>query len=118
MFKIKRIYEAPDDDDGYRVLVDRLWPRGLTKDVAAVDLWLKDIAPSSDLRTWFHHNVGRWDGFVARYLQELETSERSAAIRTLKAIEAEKGVVTLLFAAREETHNHAALLLGWLDQTS
>jgi len=118
VFKIKRIYAPSDGSDGFRVLVDRLWPRGLAKATAAVDLWLKDIAPSPALRTWFQHDAKRWNEFKVRYLQELETPERAAALGQLRAVESENGMVTLLFAAREETYNHAALLRDRLDQIS
>ncbi len=115
MFQIKRVYKPPHPNDGCRVLVDRLWPRALSKEAAAIDIWLKDIAPSSELRKWFGHEVARWSGFQARYLAELETPERSAALERLEAVAREKGIVTLLFGARDETHNHAALLLRVLN---
>ncbi|MDD4486926.1 MAG: DUF488 family protein, partial [Proteiniphilum sp.] len=71
MFRIKRIYETPGEDDGYRILIDRLWPRGFTKERAKVDLWLKEIAPSTELRKWYHHNPERWNEFKSRYQTEL-----------------------------------------------
>lgn len=111
LYQIKRVYEPAQPSDGCRILVDRLWPRGLSKEAAAIDIWLKDIAPSPELRTWFGHDVARWAGFQTRYLEELKSPERSAAFDHLEAVQREKGVVTLLFGARDEVHNHAALLL-------
>lgn len=111
MFRIKRIYEPPEADDGYRVLVDRLWPRGLSKEAAAVDEWLKDIAPSHELRKWFSHEAARWAEFVERYEAELRSPERAAALDRLRDMARERGTVTLLYATREETRNHARLLL-------
>ena len=110
MFRIKRAYAPPGPEDGTRVLVDRLWPRGLAKDAAAVDLWLKDIAPSKELRQWFGHDPARWKGFTAKYLKELEAPERAAAFERLREMGRGRAKVTLLFGAREETYNHAALL--------
>lgn len=110
MFRIKRVYLPPAPDDGLRVLVDRLWPRGLSKESAAIDLWLGAIAPSPPLRHWFGHNAGRWRDFAIRYRDELAAPERVAAIQRLRTGGRQSGVVTLLFAAREETHNHAAFL--------
>ena len=116
MFRIKRAYAPPLPEDGTRVLVDRLWPRGLSKDAAAVDLWLKDIAPSKELRQWFGHDPARWEAFTTKYLKELKASERAAALAQLRALERDQGTVTLLFGAREETYNHAALLHGLLSK--
>lgn len=110
MFRVKRIYEPAAAEDGYRVLVDRLWPRGMTKEAAAVDDWLKDIAPSHELRKWFNHEAARWEDFVERYDAELRSPERKAAFDALRGIEREHGTVTLLFSSREETRNHARLL--------
>lgn len=76
MFRIKRIYETPGEDDGYRILIDRLWPRGFTKERAKVDLWLKEIAPSTELRKWYHHNPERWNEFKSRYQTELTDKKR------------------------------------------
>jgi uncharacterized protein YeaO (DUF488 family) len=111
MFRIKRAYQPPAKDDGVRILVDRLWPRGLSKQTAAINEWLKDIAPSAELRTWFGHDPERWAEFKGRYRRELRTPERSAALERLRALQREKGAVTLLFAARDEGRNHAAVLL-------
>jgi uncharacterized protein YeaO (DUF488 family) len=108
--RLKRAYDPPDDADGTRVLVDRLWPRGLTKDKAALALWLKDIAPSSELRTWFGHNPARFDVFAARYRAEL--AENPAVAKLAELIR--NGPVTLIYAARDTTHNHALVLAGYL----
>ena len=116
MFQIKRAYAPPLPKDGFRVLVDRLWPRGLSKDAAAVDLWLKDIAPSKELRQWFGHDPARWKSFTTKYRKELKTPERAAALAHLRALGRERGTVTLLYGAREETYNHAALLRGLLSK--
>jgi len=105
--KIKRVYEQPDKDDGRRILVDRLWPRGLTKEKASVDLWLKDIAPSTELRKWFGHDPSKWGEFKKRYLDELKG--KSEQIQLLKQ-EMEKGAVTLVYGAKDEEHNEALVL--------
>jgi uncharacterized protein YeaO (DUF488 family) len=116
MFQIKRAYEPPAAEDGFRVLVDRLWPRGLSKKAAAVDEWLKDIAPSAQLRRWFGHEPERWAEFKARYRQELSSAQRSAALERLRNAARTRGSVTLLFAARDTTHNHATVLLEVLNE--
>ena len=105
--KIKRVYEQPDKNDGMRILVDRLWPRGLTKEKAGVDLWLKDIAPSTELRKWFNHDPDKWDEFKKRYLIELK--ENTEQVWLLKQ-ELEKGVVTLVYGAKDKEHNEALVL--------
>jgi len=113
--KVKRIYEAPDPSDGTRVLVDRLWARGLTKEKAALDLWLKDIAPSTELRKWFSHDPAKWEDFQKRYRAELETND--AAVARLRE-ELRKGPVTLLYAARDQEHNEALVLRDYLVRRS
>jgi uncharacterized protein YeaO (DUF488 family) len=105
--RIKRVYEPRTRQDGKRILVDRLWPRGLTKEKGAVDLWLKDIAPSSELRKWFGHDPARWKEFQKRYRDELK--KNAASVSVLKR-EAESGPITLLFGAKDEEHNEAAVL--------
>lgn len=105
--QIKRVYEKPDPKDGFRILVDRLWPRGLTKEKAAVDLWLKDVAPSTELRKWFGHDPEKWKEFQKKYLKELK--ENKEAVDTLKE-HLKKGTVTLLYAAKDEAHNEAEML--------
>ena len=109
--KIKRVYEAPEDLDGTRVLVDRLWPRGLSKDKAKIDLWMKDIAPSTGLRTWFGHDPEKWVEFQKRYRDELRSKKEMVAL--LKE-EAAKGSITLVYGARDEKHNQAVVLLSVL----
>jgi uncharacterized protein YeaO (DUF488 family) len=104
---IRRAYAAPSDADGTRVLVDRLWPRGLAKDGARIDLWLKDVAPSTELRRWFGHDPARWDEFRRRYAAELDGKpELVAQLSSLAA----DGPLTLLFAAHDEARNNAAVL--------
>jgi uncharacterized protein YeaO (DUF488 family) len=111
--QVKRAYEPPESGDGYRVLVDRLWPRGLSKEAARLDAWLKELAPSSELRKWYAHDLERWDEFQERYRQELE--DRQAALEELAA-RANEGRVTLVFAARDTEHNSAAVLRDYLEQ--
>ena len=107
MIRIKRVYEPYARGDGKRVLVDRLWPRGLRKEDARIDLWLRDIAPSPGLRKWFAHDPSRWQEFRRKYRKELEA--HSDALDELGAA-ARKGTVTLLFAARDTAHNNALVL--------
>ncbi len=111
--KIKRVYDPPAAADGARILVDRLWPRGLSKDKAKIDLWLKDIAPSDALRKKFHGKPDEWAAFCRAYAAELKEEEAQAAAKTLRGY-ARKGTVTLLYASRDETHNNAAALKDWL----
>ncbi len=106
--RLKRVHEPRSDGDGYRVLVDRLWPRGLTKNAANIDLWLRDIAPSTDLRRWYGHELARWPEFQLRYEQEL--LERGQLLDLLRDIEQHNDLVTLLFAARDQDHNEANVL--------
>lgn len=108
----KRIYEPAATSDGYRILVDRLWPRGLTKEAAAVDLWMKEIAPSHALRKWFHHDMENWEEFVRRYHAELGGSP---AFQELQSIVSAQQVVTLLYAAKTETQNQAVVLKKMLE---
>lgn len=114
-FRIKRVYESAADDDGLRVLVDRLWPRGLAKEKAHIDQWLKDVAPSNTLRRRFHGNPARWSEFVAAYGQELAHEPASAAAATLRAL-VRKQPVTLLYAARDQTRNNAVALKKLLEE--
>ena len=111
--KLKRAYEAPAASDGIRILVDRLWPRGIAKDKAKVDLWLKDIAPSDALRKRFHGHPEDWDEFRAAYAAELKGEEAQDAVKELRG-HLRKGMVTLLYAARDEEHNNAVALKQWL----
>jgi uncharacterized protein YeaO (DUF488 family) len=112
MIKVKRIYDVPGDD-GFRVLVDRLWPRGMRKEAARIDLWLKEIAPSDGLRTWFGHDPGKWEEFKKRYCLELET--KSDLVRLIRE-KSREGEVTLLCAAKEERFNNAAFLKEYLEK--
>lgn len=109
--RLKRIYEDAAPDDGARILVDRLWPRGVSKEKAALDLWLRDIAPSNELRKWFGHDPAKWDEFQKRYRVELENNPD--AVNTLRAKVAE-GPVTLLYGARDQEHNEAQVLKDFL----
>ena len=107
MIQLKRVYEKPSRKDGVRILVDRLWPRGLTKERAAVNLWLKDVAPSSELRKWFGHDPAKWKEFQMRYRKELR--QKKDALMLLKQ-KSEDRTVTLVYGARDEQHNEAVVL--------
>ena len=107
MIALKRVYEKPSPEDGMRILVDRLWPRGLTKERAAVDLWLKDVAPSTELRKWFGHEPSKWEQFQIRYRKELLENKDDLKMLTEKSKE---NKVTLLYGARDEEHNEAQVL--------
>ena len=111
MIKTKRVYEEAAKEDGYRVLVDRLWPRGLTKEKARVDLWMKEIAPSDELRKWFHATE-KWAEFEKKYRAELANKKELFA--EIKRLEKEHGTVTLLFGRKDEKQNQAAVLVGML----
>ena len=111
--KIKRVYEQPDKNDGRRILVDRLWPRGLTKEKAGVDLWLKEIAPSTELRRWFGHDPDRWEEFKERYRAELEEAGKMGVLRDI-AERAREENVTLLFGAKDKRHNDARVLEAFI----
>jgi uncharacterized protein YeaO (DUF488 family) len=113
--KIKRVYEQPDKDDGRRILVDRLWPRGLTKEKAGVDLWLKEIAPSTELRKWFGHDPDRWEEFKERYRTELEEAGKMGLLRDI-AERAREENVTLLFGAKDTRHNDARALEAFIGE--
>lgn len=107
MLQIKRVYEKPSLDDGYRVLVDRLWPRGISKDKARVDLWLKEVGPSDELRKWFGHDLKKWAKFKKRYQAELKNNPE---LKNLKKIIKQHSKVTLLFGARDVESNQAVVL--------
>ncbi|HJZ80690.1 MAG TPA: DUF488 domain-containing protein [Pyrinomonadaceae bacterium] len=113
MIRLKRVYETLSKDDGERILVERLWPRGLTKQQAKVDLWLKEVAPSAELRKWFGHDPAKWDEFRRRYEKELKS--KNDLIELLKR-KAEEGAITLLYAARDEEHNSAVVLKQFLQK--
>ncbi len=111
--KLKRAYEKPDKTDGTRILVDRLWPRGLTKRKANIDLWLKEIAPSTELRKWFDHDPKKWRSFRGRYQTELKHHpEQLATIRS----KAKERTVTLIYGARDQEHNEAVVLQQFLEK--
>jgi len=112
---VKRIYEEPNRSDGFRVLVDRLWPRGISKEKAALDLWMKTVAPSTELRQWFGHDPKRWKEFAKRYRTEL--LEHTSELAELRS-RARKGRLTLLFGARDSEHNEAIVLKEALEQRS
>lgn len=117
MFQLKRAYAPPDAGDGTRVLVDRLWPRGLSKAQAHIDLWLKEVAPSAELRTWFGHDPQRFDEFRRRYLLELRNEAAGQALKQLRDL-AQQGTVTLIVAARDAAHSDGAVLLEMLQAPS
>jgi len=112
VIKIKRIYEPKNSNDGYRVLVDRLWPRGISKERAGLDLWLKEIAPTTELRKWFDHDPNKWNEFKKRYKVELVNT---TATNTLSDLVKSKKDVTLLYAAKDEDHNEAVLIKDFLN---
>jgi uncharacterized protein YeaO (DUF488 family) len=112
---VKRAYEKPSLSDGTRVLVDRLWPRGLTKGAAHIDVWLKDLAPSNDLRKWFHAHESRWSDFRTRYLAELREPEAQLALDELYRLTHRKKKVTLIFASKNEDQNNATVLKELLE---
>jgi uncharacterized protein YeaO (DUF488 family) len=112
MLKIKRIYDAPETNDGFRVLVDRLWPRGISKERAHLDLWLKEIAPSDALRKWFAHDPEKWSGFETKYRAEL--AGRVDLLRQIKKLEKDHGSITLLYSAHDPLHNQAVALRRFL----
>jgi uncharacterized protein YeaO (DUF488 family) len=113
--KLKRAYDAPTKADGRRVLVDRVWPRGVSKDELRLDEWLKDLAPSAALRAWFGHDPAKWDAFKVRYFRELD--ERPEAVARLVARRRE-GTMTLVFAAKDVRHNNAVALKEYLERTA
>lgn len=108
MIRIKRVYETADKGDGYRVLVDRLWPRGMKKEQVKIDLWMKDVAPSDALRKSFHHDPLKWPNFEKKYRSELKS--KKPLLAELRKIEKEHGTITLLFGAKDEEHNQAVVL--------
>jgi uncharacterized protein YeaO (DUF488 family) len=112
---LKRVYEPPAAGDGVRILVDRLWPRGIAKEKAAIDLWLKEIAPSDALRHRFHGNPANWKEFRAAYAAELAAPAAQAAVKALRE-QLRKVPVTLLYASRDEEHNNAVALKAWLER--
>ena len=108
MIKIKRVYDEPSKDDGYRILIDRLWARGLKKEKAKIDLWLKEIAPSNELRKWYAHDPKKWNSFKEKYKVELKGNEE--LLDQIKKLEKEKGTLTFLFSSKEQKLNNAVAL--------
>ncbi len=117
MIALKRAYAKPSAADGARVLVDRLWPRGVRKDEARIKLWLKDVAPSTELRNWFHARPSMWNEFRDRYLKELAIPTATEALDQLFELSANRKKVTLVFAAKDEEHNNAVVLKQLLEGT-
>jgi uncharacterized protein YeaO (DUF488 family) len=113
MIKLKRIYQKPEKSDGLRILVDRLWPRGMSKEKAAVDLWLKDIAPSNTLRKWFGHDPKKWLTFQRKYKAEILANKE--LFSQLKQITKKRKNITLLYAAKDEQHNEAVVIKDLLN---
>lgn len=113
--RLKRVYDAPSPHDGVRVLVDRLWPRGLTKEAAALDAWMKDVAPSHELRKWYHAHPIQWPKFREKYLAELTTDTAHAALQQLHDMARKKSGVTLLYASKSLEQNNALVLKQLLD---
>lgn len=110
---IKRAYDEPSSEDGKRILIDRLWPRGLTKEKAKINLWLKDVAPSTELREWFGHDPAKWPEFQKRYQKELEANNM---VVTQLLGELKAGVATLIYGAKDEAHNDAVVLKNFLEK--
>jgi uncharacterized protein YeaO (DUF488 family) len=108
MIKTKRIYESPAEEDGFRILVDRLWPRGVQKEKVKIDLWLKEVAPSDELRKWFAHDPKKWEEFRKKYEKEL--AEKQGLLSEIRRKEKEKSTITLLYSARDTEHNNAVAL--------
>ena len=115
MVKLKRAYEAASRGDGYRVLVERLWPRGIRKEALALDQWRKEVAPSGELRKWFNHDPERWREFELRYLKELKEPAASEHLRALAALAA-GGTLTLVFSSHDAEHNNAVVLKGQIER--
>ncbi|MFZ1076151.1 MAG: DUF488 family protein [Nitrosotalea sp.] len=114
MIKIKRVYESSSEEDGFRILIDRLWPRGLSKESAQIDAWLKDIAPSDNLRKWFSHDPKKWIEFKKRYYKELE--EKKDIVSKIRLFEKEKRMVTFLYSAKDKEHNNAVFLQEYMQK--
>jgi len=108
MIKIKRIYEKYSSDDGFRILIDRLWPRGVSKANAYVDLWLREIAPTDHLREWFSHDLKKWKSFKKKYKEEL--NENKSSLDKIRDLQKEHKTITLVFSAKDEQHNNAIVL--------
>lgn len=116
LLKIKRIYEEASIDDGYRILVDKLWPRGISKEKAKLDYWAKEITPSTELRKYFCHDAEKFDEFSKRYMLELETNDSSREFIDLVKVKLKEGNVSLIYAAKDPEVNHALVLKGWIEE--
>ena len=116
MIKTKRIYNQNKDSDGFRILVDRLWPRGVSKERAALDLWFKEVAPSNELRKWFKHDPKKWELFKEKY--RIEIMENKENFNKLKEIVKKQNVVTLLYGAKDEEHNEAIVIKKLLENNN
>lgn len=112
MIKLKRVYDPPSEDDGHRILVDRIWPRGMTKEKARVDLWLKELGPSDELRKWFGHDPARWEEFRRKY--ETELKSKTELLQKIRDAEKQNVTVTLVYSAKDEEHNQAVVIQGFL----
>jgi len=112
VIRVKRVYDTPSGEDGYRILVDKLWPRGLSKSRAKIDVWMREIAPSDMLRRWFRHDASRWEEFKRRYFKELKRKDE--LVNAILELEKRIGVVTLLFGARDLKRNNAVALMEYL----
>ena len=115
MIRIKRAYEPSSTDDGFRILVDKLWPRGVSKEKANLDLWMKEVAPSDNLRKWFSHDPEKWNEFENKYKGELK--DKKEFINKIKEIEKDKGKVTLIYSAKDKEHNNAVVLENILEKS-
>jgi uncharacterized protein YeaO (DUF488 family) len=115
MIQIKRAYQDTDKNDGYRILIDRLWPRGVSKEKLKIDRWIKEIAPSDELRKSFGHDPNKWETFQTEYRKELE--EKTELINMIKKLEEKMGIITLIYTAKDEEHNNAVVLLKLLNKT-
>jgi uncharacterized protein YeaO (DUF488 family) len=117
MIRIKRVYREPSLEDGVRILIDRMWPRGLSKERARIVAWRKDLAPTASLRKWFRHDPAKWNEFRQRYQSELSRSDQ---VETAKALvrDSHRKTITLVYGAADEEHNHAVALKEWLDELS
>jgi uncharacterized protein YeaO (DUF488 family) len=116
MIQLKRVYADPSPDDGFRILVERLWPRGISKERAAIDLWFKEIAPSQELRKWFAHDPAKWSEFIRRYREELD--QNSNSVGKLRQILESQTTVTFVYAASDPQQNSALLLKNYLEGSS
>jgi uncharacterized protein YeaO (DUF488 family) len=114
LIKVKRVYDLPEEDDCFRILVDRLWPRGLSKQKAKLDFWMKDVAPTNDLRHWYSHEPEKWQEFQKKYKEELKPKQD--LLLEIKRLEKEKGTVTLVYSSKESNINNAVALKVLLEE--